>query len=259
MATIPRVLLGLCLAWAGLTAHARTEQPVRVFAAASLTNALDDIATAWAAQAHPRPRLAFGASSTLARQIDAGAPVDLFVSADERWMDYLVERRRVEPASRRDVVGNTLVLVAPRDRVFAVELRRGFAFDRAFDGRLCIAEPAAVPAGRYAREALESLGFWSAVAKRVVSADDVRAALAFVERGECAAGIVYATDAAVSRRVAIVARFPAGSHRPIVYPAALVSGGSADARAFLDFVQTAPAARRTFERYGFVVPSSTMR
>jgi molybdate transport system substrate-binding protein len=259
MATIPRVLLGLCLAWAGLTAHARTDPPVRVFAAASLTNALEDIATAWAAQSHPRPRLAFGASSTLARQVDAGAPVDLFVSADERWMDYLVERDRVDPATRRDVVGNTLVLVAPRGRAFRVELRRGFAFERAFAGRLCLAEPAAVPAGRYAREALESLGFWSALAKRVVFADDVRAALAFVERGECAAGIVYATDAAASRRVEVVARFPAGSHRSIVYPAALVRGARGDARAFLDFVRTAPAARRTFERHGFVVPLPSTR
>jgi molybdate transport system substrate-binding protein len=250
-------LLALGLACLGVIPQTgAAERPVRVFAAASLTNALGEIAAAWQKEGHPQPVLAFGASSTLAKQIDAGAPADVYFAADERWMDFLAGRSRIDAASRGDLLGNSLVLVAPRGRGFAVELRQGFPFAKAFAGRLCIGEPNAVPAGTYARAALQSLGFWSSVEPRIVGTDDVRAALAFVERGECAAGIVYATDAAISDEVEVLASFPAGTHPPIVYPAALVVGARPEAHTFLEFVRTAPIARRTFERFGFVVPAA---
>lgn len=246
-----RSFLALVLCLAGTTL-ARAET-LTVYAAASLGNALTDIVRAYE---QTRPGLAlrtsFASSATLARQIEAGAPADLFVSADRQWMDYLAERGLIDAASRRDLLGNTLVLVAPAAAPLHLALSAGRV--PVFSGRLCMGDPASVPAGRYGRQALMHLGWWAALAPRVVPAEDVRAALAFVERGECALGIVYGTDARQSRRVVIAGRFPPHTHEPIVYPVALRPGAPAAAREFLRYLQ-GPQARRLFTAHGFTVLS----
>lgn len=245
-----RLVLLLALAVSGA---ARAEPPVRVFAAASLTNALDEIAVAWRKAGHPPPSLAYAGSAALARQIEAGVPADVFASADRAWMDHVEARGRLAPGTRVDLLGNTLVLIAPKGRRVPVRMARGFGLAGAFRGRLCTGEPGVVPAGTYAREALRSLGWWDALQARIVGTDDVRTALAFVERGECALGIVYATDARISRRVEVLGAFPAGTHAPIVYPFAALRGARPEARAFLRFVQASPEAAAIFRRHGFTV------
>lgn len=232
-----------------LVAHAQA--PARIYAAASLTDALTDIAEQWRQAGHPQPVLVLAASSSLARQIERGAPADLFASADPAWMDYLAERKKIDPDSRVDLVGNELVLIAPIDQPVSVEMRHGFNLAAAFGGKLCVAEPDVVPAGTYAMQALTSLGWWEAIAPRIVGTDDVRAALAFVERGACSLGIVYATDAAISRKVTVIGRFPPESHAPIVYPLALIPGARVESRAFAGYLRT-DAASAIFRRHGFV-------
>lgn len=246
------ILVLLLYLLAAVTLPARAESPVRVFAAASLTNVLNEIGAQWQAAGHPAPSLAYASSAALAKQIEAGAPADLFASADLKWMDYLDQRDKVDAASRRNLLGNTLVLIAPKGRGFAVTLRRDFDLARAFSGKLCTGEPGVVPVGGYARQSLETLGWWPALQRRLVGTEDVRTALAFVERGECPAGIVYATDAAGSNKVEVLARFPDGSHQPIVYPFALVQGARPEAAGFLRYLQTSPAAAASFARHGFI-------
>ncbi|MGH8444201.1 MAG: molybdate ABC transporter substrate-binding protein [Solimonas sp.] len=233
-------------------AQATQAGEIRVYAAASLTDAMTELGDAYArTAAGTTVKPVFAASSTLAKQIEAGAPADVFVSADRKWMDYLQSRERIA-GTPADLLGNALVLIAPQGHGFKVRFEPGFAIGDAFEGRLCTGEPGVVPVGIYAKEALGKLGWWDTLQKRIVGTDDVRAALAFVERGECAAGIVYASDAAISKKVEVTGTFPDDTHAPIVYPAGLVKGGSAEAQGFVDFLRT-PQAARTFERYGFVV------
>jgi molybdate transport system substrate-binding protein len=240
------LLLRPAAAWAdGLT----------VFAAASLTEALRDAAVAWQRDGHAPLRLSFAASSTLARQIEQGAPADLFASADARWMDDVARHGLVAPGSRRDLLGNALVLVVPAAHAAAVTIAPGFDLAALLgrDGRLAVADPAHVPAGIYAAEALQRLGIWASVANRLAPAEDVRAALLLVERGEAPAGIVYATDAAVATGVAVAGTFPADSHAPIVYPFALTPhGDTPDGRALLRFLE-GDTARAIFTRRGFTM------
>ncbi len=232
------------------------EEPVRIFAAASLTNVLTEISAQWERRGHPAPRLAFGGTATMARQLAAGAPADLFVAADGRWMDELEKQGRLVPGTRTDLLGNELVLIAPRGRSFDVELRPGFPFSRAFSGKLCIGEPDVVPAGTYAKQSLESLQWWDSLQGRIVGTEDVRSALAFVERGECAAGIVYTTDAAISDRVVVIARFPPQSHAPIVFPVALLMNATPQAHDYLSYLRS-QAAAAIFRRHGFVPLSAS--
>jgi molybdate transport system substrate-binding protein len=246
------LLLALLLCGSPQAAERASEAPARVFAAASLTNALEEIATQWQRAGHPRPVLAFGASSTLAKQIEAGAPADLFASADRKWMDHLDARNRIDRGSRVEMLGNTLVLIAPKGHGFDAKMQAGFRLAEAFKGKLCTGEPDVVPVGIYAKQALEKLGWWKSLQPRVVGTDDVRTALAFVERGECGAGIVYASDARISRKVEVIATFPADTHAPIVYPFALVKNARPEAVAFLRYLCTAQAAA-VFRRYGFSV------
>lgn len=248
MSAVLRAFALLLLLAASAAAGAAT--PARVYAAASLTNALEELAAQWQRAGHPRPVLVFGASSTLARQIGSGAPADAFVSADPAWTLHLERRGRIPAGTRVDLLGNRLAMIVPRGRRFPVRLHRGFDLAGAFKGRVCTGEPATVPAGTYARQALRSMGWWEALEPRLVGTEDVRTALAFVERGECPLGIVYETDARISRRVEVLARFPAGTHAPIVYPAALVRGASPEARAFMHHLRS-PRARAVFERHGF--------
>jgi molybdate transport system substrate-binding protein len=235
-----------------LAAPVSAEQAVRVFAAASLTNALNDIGAEWQKAGHPKPSLAYGSSSTLAKQIEAGAPADVFASADSNWMDYLAQRGWITANTRADLLGNELVLIVPKGRSFPVRLQAGFDIAAAFDGKLCTGEPGVVPVGIYAKQSLESLGWWQPLQGRIVGTDDVRTALAFVERGECPLGIVYATDAKISDKVDVLDRFPDRSHKPIVYPFAVVKNARRESREFLKFVETSPVAAGIFQRYGFV-------
>jgi len=222
---------------------------VTIYAAASLTDALSDVAKRFQ-ESHGIPvKLSFAASSALAKQIEQGAPADVFASADSKWMDYLAGKGKIDLDSRKNLLGNTLVLIAPQGAGFPLRFSSDVDFSAAFAGKLCTGVPEAVPVGMYAKEALTQLGWWEKIQYRVVGTDDVRAALNLVERGECDAGIVYETDARQSKKVKLVGRFPAESHTPIVYPFALVTQSS-DARAFLDYVAS-PAAQAVFAAYGF--------
>jgi molybdate transport system substrate-binding protein len=228
--------------------------PVVVFAAASLETALDAVAAKWREAGGGAVALSYGASSAMARQIEQGAPADVFFSADVDWMAYLGELGFVDEASRRDLLGNRLVLIAARPGAEPVTI--GPDLDLAGmigDGRLAVAEVEAVPAGRYAQAALRELGLWATVEARLVEAENVRAALRFVARGEAPLGIVYATDAAAEPGVNVLGTFPAESHPPIVYPVALTAAGGAQAASdFLDFLDS-DAARTAFEAQGFTV------
>lgn len=243
------VLLAVAMAPPALAA---TRGPL-VLAAASLQESLSAAADAWAAKGHARPVLSFAASSVLARQAAAGAPADLFVSADGEWMDFLAQRRLIDPRSRATLVGNALVLVAPRASPVRLALRRGAPLAAALGpaGRLAMADPDSVPAGRYGRQALESLALWAAVAPRVARAENVRAALALVARGAAPLGVVYATDARAEPAVRIVAAFPAASHAPIVYPLARLTGSTdPEAEGFRRFLLSAEG-QAVFRRFGF--------
>ncbi len=247
----------LAAATAALAARpARAQGPLTVFAAASLTDALRDLGAQWQARGNPPPRFSFAASSALARQIEQGAPADIFMSADEPWMDHVQQRDLVVAGTRVSPIGNSLVLVAPADSNARVTLARGTDLLALLGpaGRIATGDPAHVPVGRYAQAALEWMGQWPAIAPRLARADNVRAALLLVERGEAPFGIVYATDAAVSRGVRVVASFPAESHMPITYPFALMrrAAGNAAAHAFLGFV-TGPEAASTWQRLGFAL------
>ena len=227
---------------------------ITVFAASSLTGPLERLASAAGGRIGMPVRYSFAASSTLARQIDAGAGADIVMTADDVWMNYLATRARLEPGTRVAILGNRLVLVVPADRPFSVTLDSHVNLAGILGrGRLAIGDPAHVPAGVYAREALTALGLWAAVEHALAPADSVRSALALVERGETPAGIVYESDAALSTRVTVAGVFPESSHRPIVYEAAIVAGRNTPAaRAYLTFLRS-PDARAVFEACRFSV------
>ena len=240
-------LFALLLAATG--AHAQT---LTVFAAASLKNAIDEIAANWKAAGGTPVAASYASSSTLARQIEQGAPADLFISADAQWMDYLVRKSLV--ATPHDLLGNRLVLIAAKAGSPAVAIRPGFDLARLLgDGRLAVGDPSNVPAGIYAKEALRTLGIWDAVQPKLAPAADVRGALALVSRGEAPFGIVYETDAKIDPNVHIVGIFPEDSHPPIRYPVAAVTASrNLEASKFIAYLET-PAARAVFEHYGFSV------
>ena len=238
------------------TGWADSKSPL-VFAAASLKNVLDAINDAWRRETGKHTTIAYAASSILAKQIESGAPADLFISADRDWMDYLDTRKLIKPERRSDLLGNSLVLIAPASGTVKLSIAPDFGLAAALgDGRLAMADPAAVPAGRYGMAALEHLGVWSSVEKRVAAAENVRAALLLVARGETPLGIVYRTDAAAEPAVKIVGIFPPDTHPPIVYPIALTaSSTNPDAPILLAYLRGA-AARGQFEKAGFTVLDS---
>lgn len=220
-----------------------------VFAAASLKNALDEIAASYPV----KPVIAYGASSALARQIENGAPADVFISADLDWMDYVERKGLLAPGTRRNLLRNRLVLIAPMKQPLRLDPAPGFPIARALgNGRLALAEPNTVPAGKYAKAALMKLGVWDQIAARIAPAENVRAALLLVARGEAPLGVVYETDAREERDVTIAGAFPAGTHPPIVYPVAALKTAKPGASAFGRFL-SAPEARRIFEKHGFTV------
>lgn len=241
----------LCCAWLGTSTAATT--PPTVFAAASLKPALDEIAAS-GQLGRPAPRVVYAASSALARQIEAGAPADIFVSADRRWMDDAASHHAIVPATRTSLLTNSLVLIGTPGITANIDLDRGAQPILALlgtDGRMAIALPRSVPAGIYAHEALRTLGLWSALEPRLAMASDVRAVLNMVLLGQCALGIVYRSDATSTQRVKVLATFPASSHSPIIYAAAIVSGHDDErSRAMLSALQS-NRARAIFQRWGF--------
>lgn len=234
-------------------APAAQASTITVFAAASLKNALDAAAASYKAQTGVSSQISYAASFTLARQIEAGAPADVFFAADKASMDYLAERRLIDPATRVDLLGNTLVVVAPATaQLTQLPLTPGALAAALGDQRLAMGDPASAPAGKYGQAALESLKLWAEVQPRAAFADNVRSALAFVARGEAPLGIVYATDAQAEPKVKIVATFPESAHPKIVYPLAATTRGTEAARGFLKFLRSG-AARAAFEKQGFSV------
>jgi molybdate transport system substrate-binding protein len=243
----------LWLSLAGVAGHAADADPapITVFAAASLTNVLQELGDGYTKQTSIPVRFSFAASSALARQIENGAPADVFFSADLEWMDYLQARNLIQRDTRHDVLGNRLVLIAPADSQVKLKIEPHFAIAAALGkGRLATGDPDAVPVGRYAREALTALGVWNEVSERMVRADSVRSALAFVDRGEAALGIVYETDALIDKQVRVVDVFPENTHLPIVYPIALTGAAKSGAAGFVAYVR-GPAGEIAFKAYGF--------
>lgn len=229
------------------------DKSLTVFAAASMKNALDDIGAAYAATTGVRIVASYAASSALAKQIEQGAPADIFASADTDWMDYAAGKKTISEPSRVNLLGNSLVLIAPKDsKLDKVAIGPGFDLSKlAGDGRIATGDVKAVPSGKYARAALEKLGAWRAAEPKFAMAESVRAALALVARGEAPLGIVYSTDAKIEPGVRIVGTFPADSHPAIIYPVAATATAKPEAAAYLTFLRSS-AAKTIFEKYGFV-------
>ncbi len=252
-----RVALRLAFV-AGLSFAAVTPvaaQEIRVLAAASLSNVLDGLCADWLAKGEPRCVAVYAASSALARQIENGAPGDVFISADEPWMKHVVDRKAVRPETQRALATNLLVIIAPADSKVALTPAPNFPIAAALgEGRLSLADPDSVPAGRYAKAALVHFGVWDQVSGKTARAENARDALAFVARGVAPLGIVYGTDAKVEPKVRVVASFPAGSHPPVVYPMAVTANArSPRAQAFLDFLMS-PPSQAALQQAGFGPP-----
>ena len=247
-------LLLIAVSLASTAARAQDDAGLTVFAAASLKEALDDAAAAYRKQTGVPVRVSYAASSALARQIEQGAPADVFFSADLEWMDYLQQRNRLDVATRRSLLGNRLVLIAPRASKARVDLNRPATLLAALGGgRLAIGQTRTVPAGKYAKASLESLSLWNGVRPRLAESESVRAALMLVARGETPLGIVYASDAKAEPGVRVVATFPEDSHPPIVYPVAALRGArAAQAARFVQWLGS-PAADALFTKRGFAV------
>lgn len=252
---IVSALGSVVLAVTSQAAEAPPPAPITVFAAASLTDAVTELAARYEHDTGRAVRLSFASSSTLARQIENGAAADVFLSADEEWMAYLDARNLVATGTWTRPIGNRLVMIAPAERATPVELRKGFDLQALLgDGRLSTGDPAHVPVGRYARQALEYFDVWAVAEPRLARAENVRAALALVERGEVPLGIVYATDAHASKSVRIVAEFPAGSHEPIRYSFAIMAGRDrGEVRELLASLGS-PAGLEVFRGFGFETP-----
>ena len=246
------VLLSLAILL-GLTAEAPAE-PVHVFAAASLKNALDAVSEAWKAEAGKETKNTYAASSALAKQIEQAAPADVFISADLDWMKYLDDKKLIKADTRKVLLGNTLVLVAAKDSGLKLDLKQGADLVGALaGGKLALGDVKGVPAGKYAKAALEKLGLWASVEKSLAQSENVRAALALVARGEARLGIVYATDAKAESKVEVAAVFPEDSHPPIVYPAAVISSSTnPDSQAFVTYLSSA-RAQEIFLAQGFTI------
>lgn len=255
MRSLRNLLLAALSIMAMLMSSAAPAADITVFAAASLTDALNEINSVWAKETHHSAAISFAASSALARQIEAGSPADLFISADTAWMDYLDQRSLVQHRTRRDLLGNHLVLIEPASSHARIAIVPHFDLAGALgSGRLAVADPDSVPAGKYAKASLTALGVWDSVANRLARAENVRIALKYVARGDVPFGIVYTTDAMAEPLVRIGATFPDATHPPIVYPVALTTNARPLAREFLSYIAGAHASA-IFRKDGFVVLS----
>jgi len=253
MYRVAGVFAAFVILWGAAFPPASAEdKTLTVFAAASMKNALDDIDAAFTAKTGVKVAASYAASSTLAKQIEQGAPADIFVSADTDWMDYAVGKKNINEPTRVNLLGNSIVLIAPKDsKIDNVKIGQGFDLAKlAGDGRIATGDVKSVPVGKYAQAALEKLGAWQAAEPKFAMAESVRAALALVSRGEAVLGIVYSTDAKVEPGVKIVGTFPADSHPPIIYPVAATATAKPEAKDYLDFLRS-QAAKTVLEKYGF--------
>lgn len=249
---LPALVLALVLSgWLNSPASAE-DKTLTVFAAASMKNALDDVDTAFTAKTGVKVSASYAASSTLAKQIEQGAPADIFVSADTDWMDYAIKKKSINEATRVNLLGNSIVLIAPKDsKIDKVAIGPGFDLAKlAGDGKIAAGDVSSVPAGKYAKAALEKLGAWQAAEPKFAMAESVRAALLLVARGEAVLGIVYSTDAKVEPGVKVVGTFPADTHPPIIYPVAATTTAKPEAKEYLDYLHSS-AAKAVLEKYGF--------
>ena len=224
---------------------------VTVYAAASLTNVINDLNAIYEKKQKTEVKTSYAASSTLAKQIKAGAPANIFISADGQWMDYLQNKQMVAATDRVNLLGNRLVLITPKDQPLKIKIDKTFDLSKVLQGKICTADTKSVPVGKYAKQALTSIGEWDEVRPRLVETEDVRAALNFVARGECQLGIVYATDAAISKNVLVAGVFPENSHSAIIYPVGLIKK-NAESIKYYKFIQS-PEAKTVFKKYGFSV------
>ena len=231
--------------------HAFAGNTITVYAAASLTNAVNELETLYEQKNKTEVKTSYAGSSTLAKQIEAGAPADVFMSADVQWMDYLQNKQLVVPTDRINLLGNRLVVITPKDRPIKLKMDKSVDPTKAIQGKLCTGDTKSVPVGKYAKQALSSLGWWEKLEPRLVETEDVRAALNFVARGECQVGIVYATDAAISKDVVVAGIFPENTHPPIIYPVGLIKK-NADSVKFYKFLQSGQA-KAVYKKYGFSV------
>lgn len=248
--------LGILTAGANFAGVANSSQQINVFAASSLKESMDAITAEWTKKSGQKVVVSYAASSALAKQIVQGAPADVFVSADGEWMDYLQQRNKIATKTRFNLVGNRLVLIVPANsKLSSISLNKPDALLKVLgDGRLAVAETGSVPAGRYAKQSLIGMKAWDSVSARLAQGENVRAAMAFVARGESPLGIVYATDAGAEPKVRVIATFADNSHDAIVYPAAAVATANPDsAKAFLKFMQGSQA-KTIFKRAGFTLP-----
>jgi molybdate transport system substrate-binding protein len=238
-----------------LGAAASRAQEATVFAAASLTNAMEELGKQWQQQSGQAVKFSFAASSAHARQVEQGAPADIFISADEQWMNWVAERNLIVPETRISALSNRLVMIVPADKPQKIDVRRGMdlAVLLGSQGKIATGDPAHVPVGRYAQTALTSLGLWGQAEPKLARAENVRAAMALVERGEAPIGIVYATDAAVNEKVRVTGVFPTDSHEPISYPFAIVRGKDTPASRQLFGFLTGTKAQPTYEKFGFLL------
>jgi molybdate transport system substrate-binding protein len=260
MRRLLKVLCALTVVCGLFSPAAAEEKGLTVFAAASMKNALDDVDAAYTAKTGVKVTASYAASSVLARQIDQGAPADIFLSADTDWMDYATRQKTIKADTRTNLLGNSIVLIAPKDSAIdKVAIAPGFDLAKlAGQGRIATGDVSSVPVGKYAKAALEKLGAWDAASSKFAMAESVRAALTLVARGEAALGIVYATDARVEPGVKVVGTFPADSHPPIIYPVAATTSAGPGAANYLAFLHS-QAAKTIFEKYGFtflIHPSS---
>ena len=245
-----RYALAVCV---GLFSHTQAfaVDKVTVYAAASLTNAINELDVIYEQKNKVQIQTSYAGSSTLAKQIEAGAPADIFISADVQWMDYLQKKQLVSANDRVNLLGNRLVVIVPKARPIKLKMDKSFDFTRIVQGKWCTGDTKSVPVGKYAKQALNSIGWWDKVSTRLVETEDVRAALNFVARGECQLGIVYATDAAISKNVVIIGTFPENTHQPIIYPIGLVNKNT-ESMKFYKFLQSSQATK-VFKKYGFSV------
>jgi molybdate transport system substrate-binding protein len=253
MHRIAGLFAAFVLLWGAAFSPATAEdKTLTVFAAASMKNALDDIDTSFTAKTGIKVSASYAASSTLAKQIEQGAPADIFVSADTDWMNYATARKTINESTRSNLLGNSIVLIAPKDsKIGNVTIGQGFDLAKlAGDGKIATGDVKSVPVGKYAKAALEKLGAWQAAEQKFAMAESVRAALTLVARGEAVLGIVYSTDAKVEPGVKIVGTFPADSHPPIIYPVAATSTAKPEAKQYLDYLHSS-AAKMLLEKYGF--------
>ncbi|MCI3877871.1 molybdate ABC transporter substrate-binding protein [Acinetobacter higginsii] len=231
--------------------HAVAADAITVYAAASLTNVVNELDAIYEQKNKIEVKTSYAGSSTLAKQIEAGAPADVFMSADVQWMDYLQNKQLVVPTDRINLLGNRLVVITPKERPIKLKMDKSFDPSKVIQGKLCTGDTKSVPVGKYAKQALTSLGWWDKVQPRLVETEDVRAALNFVARGECQVGIVYATDAAISKDVVVAGIFPENTHPPIIYPVGLTKK-NAESVKFYKFLQSGQA-KTIFKKYGFSV------